>query len=115
MAITAEEQRKLERLDAALKHCTETMGRRVPVRQVRLFCGLMYNPIPPRTVQELGNGVGAPASTVWTDMQRLGDIDRHGAPGLGMVTEVSNRIAMNTTFVINAKGYAAAQRLAACL
>lgn len=115
MNMTAEEREKLERFDAALRQCTDLLGLRTPLRQVRLFCALMARPIPPRTVQEMSDDVGAPVTTVWTDMQRLGHTDRHGAPGLDVVTEISNRIATRTTFVINARGYSAGQMIATCL
>ncbi len=109
--MTYDDRVKLDGLFAALGYATEAFGPRAPIRQLRLFCSLVNDPVPPRTVQELSGDIGAPINTVWADMQRFGHTDRHGAAGLELVAAIPTRYALHTTFVINRAGLAVADRL----
>lgn len=109
--MTVEDRDKLKRLDAALAYTTELFGLRVPVRQLRLLCSLVNDPVPPRTVQELSDDLGTPVSTTWADMMRFGPFDRHGAPGLDIAASISDRLSGNIAFAINRKGLQVADRI----
>ncbi len=113
--MTEDDKVKLQSLDKALEYVIDIFGPRTPLRQLKLFCSLVNDPVPPRTVQELSEGIGAPQTTVWADMQRLGTTDRHGAPGLGLVAAIPTSYALQTAFVVNRTGMAVAGRIAELL
>lgn len=106
---------KLHSLDEALRYIIDIFGPRAPLRQIKLFCSLINDPVPPRTVQELSEDIGAPQATVRADMQRFGTTDRHGAPGLGLVAAIPTSYALQTAFVVNRTGVAVADRIAEIL